>query len=115
MIPSTPEQYANEIPKLMGSELQQISTPQSLDNEQRKLMELHYKLNHLPLPAMIALAEKGKLNKKFASLKHRLPICMSCIFGMAHRKPWRFKGSKRSIRKDTDDVPGECVSVDQLV
>jgi hypothetical protein len=40
---------------------------------------------------------------------------MSCIFGKAHRKPWRSKGSKGSIRKETDNAPGKCVSMDQLV
>jgi len=72
-------------------------------------------MNHLPLPAMITLAEKGKLNRKFAKLKHRLPVCMSCMFGTAHRKPWRSKGEKGSIRKPTDNVPGKCVSIDQMI
>jgi hypothetical protein len=98
---------------LTESELQQISTPQSLDNDQQEFMELHYKLNHLPLPAMIVLAEKGKIKKNYAKLKHRLPICMSCIFGTAHRKPWHSKGG--SIRKVSDNTPGKCVSMDQLV
>ena len=40
---------------------------------------------------------------------------MSCIFGMAHCKPWRSKGSKGSIRKESDNAPGKCVSMDQLV
>jgi hypothetical protein len=40
---------------------------------------------------------------------------MSCIFGMAHCKPWRFKGSKGSIRKESDNAPGKCVSMDQMV
>jgi hypothetical protein len=40
---------------------------------------------------------------------------MSCIFGRAHCKPWHSKGSSKSIRKDTDDAPGKCVSMDQLV
>jgi hypothetical protein len=72
-------------------------------------------MNHLPLPAMIKLAKKGKLNRKFAKLKHRLPVCMSCMFGTAHRKPWRSKGEKGSIRKPTDNAPGKCVSIDQMI
>ncbi len=72
-------------------------------------------MNHLPLPAMITLAEKGKLNRKFAKIKHRLPVCMSCMFGTAHRKPWRSKGEKSLIRKETDDAPGKCVSIDQMI
>ena len=78
-------------------------------------MTLHYKMNHLPLPAMITLAEKGKLNRKFVKLKHRLPVCMSCMFGTAHRKPWHSKGEKGSIRKPTDNAPGKCVSIDQMI
>jgi hypothetical protein len=51
-------------------------------------------MNHLPILAMITLAKKGKLNRKFAKLKLRLPVCMSCMFGMAHCKPWHSKGEK---------------------
>jgi hypothetical protein len=72
-------------------------------------------MNHLPLPAMIVLAENGKLQKKFAKLKHRLLVCMSCIFGKAHRKPWRSKGPKGLIKKESNDAPGKCVSMDQLI
>ncbi len=93
----------------------QISTPQTLDGNQQEFKELQYKLSHLPLPAMIVLAEKGRIKKKFAKLKHRLPICMSCIFETAHRKPWRSKGLKGSIRKESNNAPGKCISMDQLV
>ena len=114
-IPITPEQYQVDLPKLTDLELRQISTPQTLDSDQREFVELHYRLNHLPFPAMIVLAEKGRIKKKFVKLKHRLPVCMSCIFGTAHRKPWRSKGSKGSIRKESGNAPGICVSTDQLV
>jgi hypothetical protein len=40
---------------------------------------------------------------------------MSCIFGMAHHKPWCSKGSKGSIRKESDNAPGKCISMDQMV
>jgi hypothetical protein len=114
-IPLTPEQYADKLPKLSEAELQQIPRPFSLDDDQQEFMALHYKMNHLPLPAMIVLAENGKLQKKFAKLKHQLPVCMSCIFGKAHRKPWRSKGPKGLIRKESNDSPRICVSMDQLV
>ncbi len=77
-------------------------------------MGLHYKMNHLPLPVMITLAEKGKLNIIFAILKHRLPVCMSCIFGTAHCKPWHSKGEKSLIEKHNDNAPGKCVSINQM-
>jgi hypothetical protein len=114
-IPVSVEQYANELPKLTREQLRQVSHPQILDDDQREFMGLHYRMNHLPLPAMITLAEKGKLNRKFAKLKHRLPVCMSCMFGTAHRKPWRSKGEKGSIRKPTDNAPGKCISMDQMI
>jgi hypothetical protein len=114
-IPLTPEQYADKLPKLSEAELQQISQPFSLNDDQQEFMALYCKMNHLPLPAMTVLAENGKLQKKFAKLKHRLPVCMSCIFGKAHCKPWRSKGPKGSIRKESDDATGKCVSMDQLI
>ena len=114
-IPVSVEQYVNELPKLTREQLKNVSHPQVLDDDQREFMGLHYKMNHLPLPAMITLAEKGKLNRKFAKLKHRLPVCMSCMFGTAHRKPWRSKGGKGSIRKTTNNAPGKCVSIDQMI
>jgi hypothetical protein len=115
VIPFTPEQYAVDLPNLTESKLEQISKPQSLNSDQQEFMELHYKLSHLPLLAMITLAEKGRIQKKFAKLKHQLPICMSCVFGTAHRKPWRSKSSKGSIRKESNNAPRKCVSMDQLV
>ncbi len=114
-IPVTVEQYAVELSKLTHPQLEQISNPQTLDNDQRRLMNLHYKMNHLPLPAMITLGVKEKINKKLVKFKNWLPICMSCIFGMAHCKPWQHKGSHRAIQKETNNAPGKCVSMDQLV
>ncbi len=86
-----------------------------MDNDEQEFKGIHYKMNHFPLPAMITLAEKGKLNRKFAKLKHRLPVCMSCIFGTAHCKPWCLKGEKGSIRKHDDDAPDKCVSINHMI
>ncbi len=114
-IPVSIEQYAAELPRLTRKQLEQISNQRISDDDQQELMGLHCKLNHLPLPAMITLAKKRKLDKKIVRLKHRLPACMSCLFGMCHRKPWHSKGLKGLIRKETDDAPGKCVSMDQIV
>ncbi len=78
-------------------------------------MGLHYKMNHLPLPAMISLAEKGKLNRKFIKLKYRLPVCLYCTFGTAHCKKWRSKGAKGSIQKEEDNAHGKCVSINHMM
>ncbi len=114
-IPVSVEQYAIELPKVTHQQLEQIFNPQTLDNNQRDFMEIHYKMNHLPLPALITLAEKGKINRKFVKFRDCLPTCMSCIFGQAHRKPWHSKGSCGSIQKESDDAPVKCVSMDTLV
>jgi hypothetical protein len=58
-VPVSVDQYAVELPKLTCQQLDEISNPQTLDSDQRKLMNLHYKMNHLPLPALISLLEKG--------------------------------------------------------
>jgi hypothetical protein len=109
------EQYAIKLPKLRHQQLEQISNPQTLDNNQCEFMEIHYKMNDLLLPALITLTKKGNSRKKFVKLKDCLPICMLCIFGQAHRKPWHSKGSCGSIQKETDDAPGKCVSMDHFV
>jgi hypothetical protein len=115
IIPVSIELYVAELPKLKCKQLERISNPRILDNDQQEHMGLCCKLNHLPLPAMTTFAKKGKLNKTIVRLKHSLPVCMSCLFGMCHCKPWRSKGSKGLIRKETDNAPGKCVSMDQMV
>ena len=43
------------------------------------------------------------------------PTCPGCAYGKAHRRPWRHKGiaNLKSIRPAI--IPGQCVSIDQLV
>ena len=72
-------------------------------------------MNHLPFPEMMKLLEKRRINKRFAKLKKRLPVYMSCFFGMSHRRPWRSKDTPVTIRKDIETEPGNCVSIDHLV
>ena len=72
-------------------------------------------MNHLSFPEMMKLSEKGIINKCFAKLKDRFPVCMSCVFGMSHHRPWQSKGTPGTIRKDSKTYPGDCVSIYQLV
>ena len=79
-------------------------------------MSYHLKLHHLPFPKLIKLALRGKIPKRLATLKGRTPVCVACIFGTAHRKPWRTKSKKYNpIRRPEDDAPGKRISTDQLV
>ncbi len=114
-IPVTVEQFVTKLPKLTRQQIEQISNPEILDDDQHEFMGLHCKMNHLPFPAMIHLAEYNRIKKKFTWLKHQLPICMPCIFGTSHRKPWRTKGSHGSICRESNDAPWKCVSMDQMV
>jgi hypothetical protein len=113
--PVTVEQYVAELPKLTHHQIEQILNPQTLDDNQHEFMALHFKMNHLPFLAMITLAENKRIHMKLVWLRHRLPMCMSCIIGTSHCKPWRTKGAHGLIHKDSDNAPGKCVSMDQLV
>jgi hypothetical protein len=103
-IPVTVEHYVTELQKLTRQQIEQISNPVILDDDQHEFMGLHLKINHLPFPAMIHLAEHNRINKKFTRLKHRFPICMSCTFGTFHQKPWHTKDSHGLICKESNDA-----------
>ena len=69
---------------MTSGQLESIAKPEILDDDQRDLMAFHCKMNHLPFPAMIKPTEPGRIKKRFAKLKDRLPVCMYCIFGISH-------------------------------
>jgi hypothetical protein len=64
-IPVTVEQFVTKLPKLTRQQIEQISNPEILDDDQHEFMGLHCKMNHLPFPAMIHLAEYNRIKKKF--------------------------------------------------
>jgi hypothetical protein len=96
--------------------VEHLLTPQSLSPLQEEMMSHHYRVYHMHFPQLIILAEKEIIPKRLASLKGRCPICVACLFGQAHKCPWRSKSKqKHPIRKPTDDAPGKQASMDQLV
>ena len=60
-------------------QLKDIAKPNILDKDQQDLVSLHNKINHLPFPAMIKWSENGNIDTRFAKLKNRQPVCMSCV------------------------------------
>jgi hypothetical protein len=63
---------------------------------------------------MQVMAKQGILPKKWA--KCDIPICISCLYGKATRRPWRTKPKKDSQESKlrTATEPGQqCISVDQ--
>ena len=92
-----------------------MSSPEILDDDQKELMEMHCRMNHTPFLILIKMAEANKIPKKISKLKNHTPICMSCVSGTPHRKPWRTKSAPKTIRKESETEPGDCISIDQLV
>ena len=56
------------------------------------------------------MAEQGIIPKKFAKVPP--PKCPSCLYGKAHRKPWRKNKFDPKIKPST--IPGAVVSINQL-
>ena len=90
--------------------LKAIQAP--LSNDQKELMVIHQRLKHLPEKYLHRLAQKGVIPKRLG--KVTLPPCPACILGKQHRRPWRRKGQRKSIRKKSQSRAGEGTSVDQL-
>ena len=78
-VPLSIEEYASKLHNLTPFQLEDIAKPNILDKYQQDLISLHNKMNHLPFPAMIKLAENGNMDKRFAKLKNRQTVCMSCV------------------------------------
>jgi hypothetical protein len=81
-----------------------------LPSDEQLFMEYHEKLGHLSFDQLIILAQQGLIPKKLAQC--RIPKCPGCLYGKAHRKPWRTKAQPKKVKVATK--PGEIVSVDQM-
>jgi hypothetical protein len=90
-IPQTNDEYYKECYYLNPSDLEQIVHPQALSPLQEEMMSHHCRLHHTPFPKLIIMAEQGKIPKRLAQLHNRCPICVSCLFGTAHKCPWQTK------------------------
>ena len=59
------------------------------------------------------MASMGIFNSKLASCQP--PVCASCMFGCAHKKPWRVKGKdKHVIRSESETAAGDNTYLDAL-
>jgi len=117
-IPVTGEEYRRDSSQLSKEDAEKIANPESLSKLQQLFLSWHERLQHLPNKWMFRLSAVGVLPKSFLKLKDEdnVPICASCCFGQAHRRPWRARGKgAKSIRRDDDDKPGKGTSTDQMV
>jgi hypothetical protein len=72
----------------------------------------HHRLGHVSPKKIRLLANLGLLPKLLATC--RFPLCTSCLFGKATRRPWRGKTDTKQAPSKVITEPGQCVSVDQL-
>ena len=118
-IPSSVPEYGSASRCLTDKEVKTLCSPLHLSPLQQEFLSLHNKLSHLPFTTMLRLCKLGVLPKRFLKLRNNLPPCASCMFGQAHRRPWRHKTSASNvggtIRNPKSLVPGEKVCTDQLV
>ena len=94
-----------------------ISDHNDLDNMSAKQLEMlrfHERLNHLSPTKMKHMAKKGLLPAHFVTTE--MPVCASCLFGKATKRPWRTKGQCVKVSEDLKPItaPGDCISVDQM-
>jgi hypothetical protein len=73
-----------------------VQTPTIIEDEEdspklesvaAEFLKKHHCLNHLSTAKMQVMAKQGILPKKWA--KCDIPICTSCLYGKATRRPWR--------------------------
>ena len=79
-------------------------------SDQALLMAYHEQLGHTSFAQLQELAKQGIIPKKLANVP---PLkCPSCLYGKAHKKPWRTHKVDPKIKPST--IPGAVVSIDQL-
>ena len=65
-------------------------------------------MKYCPKHAMIKLAENGILPKELLYYKNKpAPICVSCVFEKATKRPKNSSKSSDSIRSPHNNIPGK--------
>ena len=111
-IPTSIPEYNSTSRTLSEEEIEKITSPTHLSPLQQEFLSVHYKLNHLPFAIMLRLSKFGFLPQRFLKLRNAMPPCVSCMFGKAHRRPWR---GKRSAIGNNDNITGGRRGKRQLV
>ena len=95
-IPSLVTKYKQSAKTLSEEDIENITSPKHLSPLQQEFLSVYYKLNHLPFTIMLRLYNMSILPLRFLKLRNDFPPCVSCLFGQAHRRPWRLKSSTTS-------------------
>jgi hypothetical protein len=110
--------------KLDGPNLQDQDspTPNIIEDEEDQMpqdasaefLRWHHKLGHISPKRMQLMAKAGTLPKRLATCP--VPLCTSCLYGKATRRPWRTKSPKNKEQQSKSlTAPGDCVSIDQMI
>jgi len=104
--PASPDQEPEALPTIIDDEGD--GPPGDIAAE---FLQWHHRLGHISPSRIKLMAQAGILPRRLATC--RAPICTSCEYGKATRKPWRTKSPENNVKSVT--TPGQCVSIDQLV
>ena len=77
-----------------------------------QFLRWHHRLGHVSPKKNQLLAKFGLLPKQL--LMCQIPLCTSCLYGKATRRPWRGQTDTKQAPPKVITVPGQCISVDQL-
>ena len=84
-----------------------------------RFLSLHHTLCHLPFTVMLWVCKVRILPRRFLKLRNYLLPWVLCLFGQAHRRPWRHKASAASsggtIRNPRVAAQSNKVCTNQLV
>ena len=116
---STPNATKEQLAALNACVTKEVN--QNLTPPQKELLKWHYRLGHLGLQRVQALLRSGALGShpliKVAGSCER-PMCSSCEYGKAKRRPTRSKTTKevteKALSKETL-IPGQKVSMDHFI
>ena len=82
-------------------------------NLEGELLQIHYNMGHIHPDRLKMMAEQGVIPPKYRHIK--MPFCAACAHGKASRRPWRSRTVNNRDKSASPKVPGETVSVDQMI
>ena len=85
---------------------------EKLPSDETLLLQYHHRFGHVSFQRLKDMAKLGIIPKRLA--KCQTPVCSSCMFAKASKRPWRNKSRKDFPTPKTLD-PGDVISVDQMV
>ncbi len=120
---SSKEQNTHPLLITFEDELDKLGKHPTFDDNIQEYMHWHYRLNHASFSTMLNMAKQRHLPQGISSIlrrmerhRHKPPLCSDCIASKMCRKQWRQKQEKeREIKPNRKLLPGDVVSVDQLV